>query len=663
MKRTALFLVCMLLMQILFSITAQAASLPIQQTVDGTISQVSYNQVNGQDEIRISGTKLVVKSHFILGTDANNAYYRLIVDISGATAKAGSMAVGLGFTVQVRYGQLDKTTARVVIDLKDKQTYTVSEFDGGVVVRVGKVTVVPVPTQKPVTPTVAPTTPTVTAKPTPIPTTKPSNLPTATPIPALATPVPTTIPISNTTIQSGSKNGLMSLSLLGNTSILKIDGFDIPTLKAQGKATITYREREKILQISLAGLDDRIQNGILSGNSIVYGVLISKNVSQNSINIRVSGKQALNWTMEKSGTATVFRFTTGATTPTSASTPTPVINPVKPTPIITPSPTVSPTAPTNNTSDGRTDTAQTATQLPTVSNLWTGDNTNIVARIRGEGIVQRYQLALAEIILDDDMSRGTFSFMFPLAVTNFGNGSVEINNALVTSITAFTTDPSTFLLINKQDKTMQFKIEEDVNGNELRIVKSTAETINIPANGKALVVLDPGHGGSDPGAVFGGIYESTLNLDVALRAEAILKQKGVNILLTRRTNTFVGLEERAEFANANRAAVFVSFHHNSMPQPTTRGTMTIYYPSSVNGRNYAQMLQDSFLQIAGTANIGLKDNGNLIVIKTTKMPAVLVEGACMSNLDDLALLRTEAFLQKEAEALANGILKILASMQ
>jgi len=90
--------------------------------------------------------------------------------------------------------------------------------------------------------------------------------------------------------------------------------------------------------------------------------------------------------------------------------------------------------------------------------------------------------------------------------------------------------------------------------------------------------------------------------------------------------------------------------------------MTLYHPSSYKGKAYATIVQNNMVKDLGTGNIGLKADGDLVVVRKTTMPAVLAEIACMSYPDDLALLNTNVFLQKAAESLAKSVIQILESM-
>lgn len=175
-------------------------------------------------------------------------------------------------------------------------------------------------------------------------------------------------------------------------------------------------------------------------------------------------------------------------------------------------------------------------------------------------------------------------------------------------------------------------------------------------SGKKLVVLDPGHGGSDYGAIREGINEKDINLDVSKRVQAILASKGVDIEMTRDKDETVSLQDRTIFAANKSPDIFVSIHVNSSVKPEICGIETHYYH------------QES-LELAQTAhsvlvsNVKSKDRGlfksRFYVINHTDVPAILVEIGFISNITERAELVSEQRKQQTANAIAEGILKYL----
>lgn len=178
------------------------------------------------------------------------------------------------------------------------------------------------------------------------------------------------------------------------------------------------------------------------------------------------------------------------------------------------------------------------------------------------------------------------------------------------------------------------------------------------------IVIDPGHGGYDPGAVgVTGLQEKEVNLDIANRVQEILTDMGVNVIMTRSDDTYVSLSGRAATANNANADAFVAIHANSSTSASLGGTSTYYYAPSSNQELYSQQAQRSSLaskvQSQLAQNLGLRNIGtlqaNFAVIRETDMPSILVETAFLSNSNEEALLKDDAFRDKVAQAIAQGL--------
>lgn len=181
----------------------------------------------------------------------------------------------------------------------------------------------------------------------------------------------------------------------------------------------------------------------------------------------------------------------------------------------------------------------------------------------------------------------------------------------------------------------------------------------VPRGGK-IVVIDPGHGGGDPGAVgIGGIRESEVVLDISRQVVALLKQQGVEAVMTRTRDVEIELEPRVQFAERANADVFVSIHANAFDARRTdvNGIETFYY-SGGSGQPLARTVQDSLLQELGARDRGVK-SANFYVIRYTSMPAILVETGFVTGAEDAARLSTAAGRARIAKAIARGILQYL----
>jgi N-acetylmuramoyl-L-alanine amidase len=220
----------------------------------------------------------------------------------------------------------------------------------------------------------------------------------------------------------------------------------------------------------------------------------------------------------------------------------------------------------------------------------------------------------------------------------------------------------------------------------------------------AKIVIDPGHGGHDPGAIANGVTEADLVLDIALRLAALLQQTpGVEVVLTRRTNEFIPLEERTAIANREHADLFLSIHANSHRQAAVSGIETYFLNFATNpeaeavaarenaasvqtmgtlptilktiamnnkleeSRELAIQLQASLTrksrsQAGVTRNLGVKQ-APFVVLIGAQMPSVLTEVAFLTNKTDAALLKQPAYRQQVAQALRDALVKYQDSLK
>lgn len=187
----------------------------------------------------------------------------------------------------------------------------------------------------------------------------------------------------------------------------------------------------------------------------------------------------------------------------------------------------------------------------------------------------------------------------------------------------------------------------------------------FPIKTNKIVVIDPGHGGEEAGASYGGINEKDLNLDVSLRLNSLLKNRGIKVYMTRSSDETLTLKERSDLANKLNASLFVSVHHNALPNNALySGTETLYNPLSnslgaVDGKRLAQITQNELVRKLSTANRGIKSRPELSVLRHSTMPSIIAEVGYMSNTNERNKLKNANFRQQAAEALCSSILKAL----
>jgi N-acetylmuramoyl-L-alanine amidase len=167
------------------------------------------------------------------------------------------------------------------------------------------------------------------------------------------------------------------------------------------------------------------------------------------------------------------------------------------------------------------------------------------------------------------------------------------------------------------------------------------------------IILDPGHGGKDRGALWGGVHEADLNLKIALEVEKILKQEQLRVTMTRRTDIFVSLEQRAKVANRYPNSLFISIHFNAFSDTRIRGFETYY--AGAAGYQLARSIHRQYANSIKLKNRGLHRRPYSILTHT-KHSAALIECGFLSNKTERNLVTKAAFQKQIAQAIAQGII-------
>jgi N-acetylmuramoyl-L-alanine amidase len=183
-----------------------------------------------------------------------------------------------------------------------------------------------------------------------------------------------------------------------------------------------------------------------------------------------------------------------------------------------------------------------------------------------------------------------------------------------------------------------------------------------PANGRRVVVIDPGHGGTDPGAVgIGGLRETDITLPISLEVVRLLQQQGLQVYLTRADESReVDLPPRVALAKRVQADVFVSIHANaiSLSRPDVNGVETYFAPGAVAGRELSQTILNSITRSVNIRSRGMH-SARFYVIRNTPMPATLIETGFVTGAEDAPKLRDPGFQRQMAAAIAQGIIEFL----
>ena len=208
-----------------------------------------------------------------------------------------------------------------------------------------------------------------------------------------------------------------------------------------------------------------------------------------------------------------------------------------------------------------------------------------------------------------------------------------------------------------RDKVIRF--DESVNGKSVKLVVSSPVPLTSKAKvskAQGVIIIDPGHGGTDYGAIRAGVNEKDITLDVSKMVEANLQARGYKVYMTRNRDEGLSLQERVDFSENKKGDVFVSIHVNSSVKNDIYGVETHWYHDYSN--EFAEIVHKHLVK-----NIPTKDRGlfqsKFYVINHTTVPAILVEMGFLSNDAERAMLVTEGRKQQVAKAVADGIVEYL----
>lgn len=182
---------------------------------------------------------------------------------------------------------------------------------------------------------------------------------------------------------------------------------------------------------------------------------------------------------------------------------------------------------------------------------------------------------------------------------------------------------------------------------------------------QAVIVIDPGHGGEDPGKVgVNEVLEKDINLAIAMQVKEGLEKAGIRVIMTREDD-FVpdskkqDLKERVQLINETKAPLTVCIHQNSYTDPKVKGAQVFYYSESQEGREAAEMLQEEFRKIDPENKRETKDNGSYYMLKHTNVPTIIAECGFLSNPEEAEKLTTDEYQFQIATAICEGIVKWL----
>ncbi|WP_291563790.1 MULTISPECIES: cell wall-binding repeat-containing protein [unclassified Clostridium] len=295
--------------------------------------------------------------------------------------------------------------------------------------------------------------------------------------------------------------------------------------------------------------------------------------------------------------------------------------------------------------------------------VWLSSNEDIVS-VDSLGKISALEYGKAKIYAIDDSTK----YVFEIYVEEVGNESV--------SVKSYSGDEEESENIKNKDSGLELndeplekvkggfsEFEEKIKSLDLNAPQSYIVNNANFKNKEYKVFIDPGHGGSDPGAIgLNKLTEKEVTLAVGMKVKSKLEAQGIKVQISRTTDVFVDLSPRAQMANIFGADAFVSIHNNSFGDRSVSGTETYVYTGTgerINeSKKLAGLVQNNLLNNLGSKNRQVK-SADFAVIRQTYMPAILAELEFISNPTVEEKMRTDKFREDCANAIVAGVLSYL----
>ncbi|MFD1067856.1 N-acetylmuramoyl-L-alanine amidase [Oceanobacillus locisalsi] len=232
-----------------------------------------------------------------------------------------------------------------------------------------------------------------------------------------------------------------------------------------------------------------------------------------------------------------------------------------------------------------------------------------------------------------------------------GNG--EVSEEMKT-----TDSPETEEEINKEAPEDSTEQKDDETENEDTEPQADEQEVQAEQNSEnpfagRYFVIDPGHGGKDPGAIGSEVYEKTLALSTAKKLSEQLRQLGASVTFTREDDTYLSLEERTNISNTTNPDAFISLHYNSSEDQAAHGVET-FYKNESESRELAQSIQTSLMNHVDLHDRGAKQAG-FQVLQENHQTAVLIELGFISNADEQQVIQTDDYQQNATNGIVAGL--------
>lgn len=178
-----------------------------------------------------------------------------------------------------------------------------------------------------------------------------------------------------------------------------------------------------------------------------------------------------------------------------------------------------------------------------------------------------------------------------------------------------------------------------------------------------VIVVDPGHGGEDPGKVgTNDVLEKDLNLQIAKKVKKLLEEAGIKIVMTR-TNDKVpdakkeDLNQRVQLINETKPTLALCIHQNSYPDEKIKGAQVFYHTTTAEAEDIASIVQEQLRTVDPTNTRQIKENDTYFMLKNTQVPTIIVECGFLTNPEEAAKLTQEEYQDQLAQAICEGVVK------
>ncbi len=180
---------------------------------------------------------------------------------------------------------------------------------------------------------------------------------------------------------------------------------------------------------------------------------------------------------------------------------------------------------------------------------------------------------------------------------------------------------------------------------------------------QVVIVVDPGHGGEDPGKVgINDVLEKDLNLQIAKKVKKLLEEAGIKIVMTR-TNDKVpdakkeDLNQRVQLINETKPKLALCIHQNSYPDEKIKGAQVFYHTITPEAEDVASIVQEQLRTVDPTNTRQIKENDTYFMLKNTQVPTIIVECGFLTNPDEAAKLTQEDYQDQLAQAICEGVIR------